>query len=210
MYKLYYSPGACSMAVHVALIEVGAKFQLKNVSVPAGQPKPADFLKVNPRGAVPVLEIDGFILREGAAILTYILETEKSELLPQSGTAHAAALEWLSFANSTMHPAYSKLFFMMRNLGAKMRENELYKPSIAQVQKYWDEIEERLGSNEYIAGKQITIADILLTVIANWSKNFGTDISFGAKTKAYFSKIISRPSYKKALETEGVSYFANL
>ena len=100
MYKLYYSPGACSLAVHVALLEVGAKFELENVSAPAGQPKSAEFLKINPRGAVPVLKIDNFILREGAAILTYILDSHKSDLLPASGLERAEALEWLSFANS--------------------------------------------------------------------------------------------------------------
>ncbi len=197
------------MAIHVALNEIGVQFELKNVSVPNGQPKSPDLLKVNPRGAVPVLEIDGFILREGAAILTYLLDTHKSELLPQSGLERAAALEWLAFANSSLHPAYSRLFFMMKTLGAKMRDNELYKPSVAAVQKYWDEIEERLSKQEYVTGNKITIADILITVIANWSGYFGSDISFGAKTKAYFTKVISRPSFKKALETEGVAYKAN-
>ncbi len=209
MYKLYYSAGACSMAIHVALNEIEAKFELVNVSVPAGQPKSAEFLKINPRGAVPVLQIDDFILREGAAILTYLLDTNKNNLLPQSGLERAAALEWLSFANSTLHPSYSRLFFMMRNLGAKYQDNELYKPSVAQVQKHWDEIEEVLNKREFIAGNKLTIADILITVIANWSKNFPNAITFGAKTKAYFSKIVALPSYHKALEAEGVTYVAN-
>ncbi|MCE3254650.1 MAG: glutathione S-transferase, N-terminal domain protein [Rickettsiaceae bacterium] len=194
------------MAVHVVLNEIGAKFELKNVAVPQGQPKPAELLKVNPRGAVPVLEIDGFILREGAAILTYLLETNKNELLPTSGNEKAAALEWLCFANSSLHPLYSRLFFMKKTLGAEMEKNPVYETTIKQIQNYWDEIEARLEKQEYIAGNKITIADILIAVIANWSPVFGSAIKFGEKTKAYFSKIISRPSFKKALETEGVTY----
>lgn len=199
------------MAVHVVLNEINAEFELINVAVPQGQPKSKTLLEVNPRGAVPVLKIDDFILREGAAILTYLLDNNKNDLLPKSGLERAVAMEWLSFANSSLHPAYSRVFFMMKNLGAQhASQNELYKPAIEQIQKYWDEIEERLKTNEYLTGKHITIADILVTVIANWSGYFEAKINFGEKTKAYFSKIISRPSYKKALEVEGVTYSANL
>lgn len=198
------------MAIHAALNEIDAAFKLENVSTPAGQPKSPEFLKINPRGAVPVLKIDDFVLREGAAILIYLLDSHENNLLPKSGLERAAALEWLSFANSTLHPAYSRLFFMMRNLGAEYKTNALYKPAIAQVQKYWDEIEERLSKQDFIAGNKLTIADILIAVVANWSKNFHGSIKFGEKTKNYFSKIISIPAYKKALEVEGVSYTANL
>jgi glutathione S-transferase len=208
MYKLYYTPGACSMAVHIVLNEINAQFELKNVAAPKGQPKSPEFLKINPRGAVPVLEFNGVILREGVAILMHLLDSHKNNLLPESGLERTKTLEWLCFANSTLHPAYSRLFFMMKNLGDKMQENELYKPAIAQVQKYWDEIEELLTNNDYITGKKITIADILITVIANWSGYFGSDIKIGTKTKAYFTKIISLPSYKKAIEVEGIKYLA--
>jgi glutathione S-transferase len=209
MYKLYYSPGACSLAVHTLLNEIGADFQLENVAVPAGQPKSPEFLKINPRGAVPVLKIDDFILREGAAILTHLLDTHKSSLLPASGLERAHALEWLAFANSTLHPVYSRCFFLHRILGDKAVANEAYKPSIAQIQKYWDEIEEQLKKTDYLCGNNLTIADILVTVIANWSFFFKEPITFGPKTKAFFSRIISRPSFAKALETEGVKYRAH-
>ena len=210
MYKLYYSPGTCSMAVHVALLEMGAEFEMENVAAPAGQPKSAEFLKINPRGAVPVLKIDDFILREGAAILTFLIEDNKSDLLPASRLQRAQALEWLSFANSTLHPAYSKCFFQHHILGDEAASNPLYKPSIAQIQKYWDEIEERLTSNQYLCGDKFTVADILVTVIANWSFAMKEQINFSAKTKAFFSRVISRPSYQKALQVENITYKAHL
>ena len=206
MYKLYYSAGACSMAVHVALNEIGVKFELENVT---GKLKSEEFLKVNSRGAVPVLKIDDFILREGAAILTYLLDNHENDLLPKSGLDRARALEWLSFANSTLHPAYSRLFFQHKILGEKAAENPLYKPSIAAVQNYWNEIEGQLKNSNYICGDKCSIADILLTVIANWSYAFQANILFGEKTKKLFNQVILRPSYKKALEAEGVTYKAN-
>ena len=202
MYTLYYMPGACSMAVHVALNEIGAPFTLEAV----GQPRTAEFLKINPRGQVPVLKIDDFVLREGAAILTYLLDTNKSPLLPASGVERAKALEWLSFANSSLHPAYGRLFMQHKLLGEQAPSNPLYGPSIAAVRKYWDEIEQQLANQPYLCGKECTIADILVTVIANWSPNFKQPINFGPKTKALFNRIIERPTYKKALASESVTY----
>lgn len=206
MYTLYYLPGACSLAIHVALNEVDAEFKLENVAVPNGQPRSPDFLKVNPRGSVPVLKINDFVLREGAAILIYLLDSHKNSLLPQSGLERAAALEWLSFANASLHPAYGTAFFQHKVLGDSAKENPLYKPAIEKIQKYWDEIEKHLQASDYLCGKNCTIADILITVIANWSPMMKEPISFGPKTKELFKRIISRPSYQKAMATEGVSY----
>ncbi len=208
MYTLYYSKGACSFAVHAVLNEIGVKYELVNGKNPDGS-KSAELLEVNPRGAVPVLKIDDVILREGAAILMYLLDNHQNSLLPKEGLKRAKALEWLCFANSTLHPAYSRLFFLHRALGEKAEENELYPISIAAVQKYWDEIEAHLGNNEYLCGDNVTVADILVTVIANWSPMFKKPINFGAKTKEYFSKIIARPSFASALENEGVEYKVN-
>src|SRR5262249_40965590 len=97
MYKLYYSPGACSMAVHVLLNEIGAPLQLESASTKEGKNRSPEFLKINPRGQVPVLDMDGHIMREGGAILSYLCDKHNSPLLPREGIARADALEWLMF-----------------------------------------------------------------------------------------------------------------
>lgn len=206
MYTLYYLPGTCSLAVHVALNEVGADFKTVSVSVPDGQPRPADFLKINPRGNVPVLETDGFTQREGAAILISLLDAHKSPLLPAAGNARAATLEWLMFANASLHPAYARCFFQHKALGATAGDNPLYAPAIEQVQKLWNDIETQLANNDYLCGKECSIADILITVIANWSPMLKKPVSFGPKTKALFGRVIARPAYQKAMEAENVTY----
>jgi glutathione S-transferase len=206
MYTLYYLPGSCSMAVHVVLNEIGAEFKLENVTVPKGEPRADSFLKINPRGNVPVLKQDDFVLREGAAILLHLIETHKSPLLPASGKERATALEWLSFANSSLHPAYGRAFFLAAQLGEKCAEDTVYAAAIQSIQKLWNDIEERLTKSKYLAGNEISVADILITVIANWSKNLHKSISFGPKTKELFAGIIERPSYRKALEVEKVEY----
>lgn len=206
MYTLYYIPGTCSLAVHVTLNEIGADFELKNVSTPQGQPRAAEYLAINPRGNVPTLKDENFVIREGAAILTYLIESNQSNLLPKGGHERATALEWLAFANSTLHPAYGRCFFLGRHLGENAGDTPIYGAAIEMIQKCWNEIESELKKHDYIAGKEITVADILLTVIANWTPNLKQPIHFGEKTKALFKRVSQRPSFQKALETEGVSY----
>ncbi len=208
MYKLYYSPGACSMAIHVALLECNAPFSLEKIDIMSGQGRSPEFLKINPRGQIPVLVEDGETIREGAAMLIHILEKHQSPLLPNSGKARTTALEWLMFGNATLHPAYARVFFLMRNAPDDATKDVLIEAATKGINKLWEEVEQRLGGSSWLCGEQITIADILITVIANWSRNIPKPIQFGPKTKKLFQTVIARPSYKKALETEHVEYKA--
>lgn len=204
MYKLYYAPGTCSMAVHVALNECNQPVTLEKIDIMSGQGRSPEYLKINPRGQVPVLVDDGQTIREGAAILIHILEKHQSPLLPKSGKERATALEWLMFCNATLHPAYARCFFLKRNGG----DDALMGTAVQMINKLWEEVEQRLGQSTYLCGEQITMADILMTVIANWSHNVPKPIQIGPRTKKLLQTVIARPAYKKALETEQVEYKA--
>ena len=206
MSKLYYAAGTCSMAVHVALNECNQPVTLEKIDLMA--PRSPEFLAINPRGQVPVFVDGDHILREGAAILIHILETNKSPLLPASGLARAEALEWLMFCNATLHPAYSRCFFLKRNGADDATKDQLMETAAAMVNKLWAEVEQRLATRPYLCGSEPTIADILLTVIANWSGNVPKPITIGPRTKQLFASIIARPAYKKALDAEQVEYKA--
>lgn len=206
MYQLYYGPGMCSMAVHIALVECGATFELKPALKPGTREKTEDFLKTSPRGSVPVLVEDGKVIREGGAQLVYLLDKHQSPLMPKEGFARATALEWLMFANATMHPAYSRAFFLMGQTIDATSKDQLQKTACDIINKYWQEVEEVLGTRKYIAGDQPTAADILLTVIANWSPRMPNPITLGVNCKRLFRDISSRPSYQQALKSEGVEY----
>lgn len=203
MYKLYYSPGACSMAVHVLLNELGQPVTLVNV---ADGDARQELLKINPRGQVPTLVDDGQVIREGAAIILHLLGKHSNALLPESGKERASALEWLMFANATLHPAYARGFFALKNFEGETQKKVL-DIAVQQINKLWEEVESRLTDYPYLAGKQLTAADVLLTVIANWSGKFN-GIKIGEKAKALFRKVIALPSYQKALKTEAVEYKA--
>lgn len=207
MYTLYYSPGACSMGPHVVLNETGAKFDLKKVDMQSDR---AELKKVNPRGQVPVLVDDGQVIREGVAILIHIMEKEKSELLPKSDPERATALEWLCFANSSMHPAYSKAFWIAykANFSTQTAKDEAFHSAFHQINTLWEDVDQQLAKTPYVCGKNVTSADILLTVIANWNSHFPGKVTLGPNVKRMIKDVIARPSYQKALKTEQVEYKA--
>jgi glutathione S-transferase len=208
MYQLYYSPGACSMAVHVILNELNQPVELHRVSLQEGDNRKPEFLKINPRGQVPVLVDDGLSIREGAAQIIYLLDKHKSPLLPASGKERAVALEWLCYANASLHPAYSRAFFLKRNAKDEAAKAELMKIAVAAINKMWADVDAHLAKNKYLAGDNLTAADILISVFANWESWLPLPTVIGANTKRLIKEVISRPSYQKALETEQVEYKA--
>lgn len=197
------------MAVHVLLNELEKEVKLENVSAAQGQPKSPEFLKINPRGQVPVLSEDGNIIREGAAMMIYLMDKYESKMLPKSGMQRATALEWLAFANATLHPVYSRVFFTLRNVSDEKAKNQILEISGQQINKLWSEVNDRLANNKYICGDEISVADILLSVIANWGvTTFSFKVNHGENTKRMLKEVTSRASFKKALELEGVKYNA--
>ncbi len=211
MYELYYGAGACSMAIHVILNETGQAVNLKKINMMEGEHKTPAFLKMNPQGAVPVLLEDGKPLLEGAAQIIYLCDTHKSALLPQAGWERAQALQWLMFANATLHPAYARGFWLMKRATFEnpSEKDNLLKQACAAIQGLWDNVEAHLArtGKPYLAGDAVTAGDILLTVIANWGA-LPQAFTFGPKTQNLLKSIVARPAYQKALAAEGVEYKA--
>jgi len=206
MYQLYYSPGACSMAIHIVLNELGIPFEGIKVNLQAGENRKPEFLKINPRGMVPVLVEDGVTIREGAAMLIHLMEKHSSPLLPKNEPARTKALEWLMFANATLHPAYGRGFFLLKNVTDKAALEPLFKVNVAIINKLWEEVDTQLANNRYIAGNQMTSADILITVIANWGAHFPLAPTLGKNAQRLFAEVSALPSFQKALKDEGVEY----
>ncbi len=209
MYKLYYMSGACSLAVHVVLNELNQQVEIENVRMPEGQPRPAEFLKLNPCGQVPLLVDGDFAIREGGAILVYLLDKHNSEMLPKSGEARAKALQWLMFANATLHPTYSRIFFAMRAIKDKAAQDAVINPTVESINKLWAEVDAQLAKTKYVCGDKISAADILLAVIANWGIGmFPFEIKRGENLKRMLKDVTSRPAFQAALKREAVEYKA--
>jgi glutathione S-transferase len=204
--KLYYASGACSFAIHAMLIECGAQFEAQKVDLQGGEQRQPEFLKINSRGQIPVLVDGQKTIREGAAIISYLAEKFKSPLLPQSGEGHIEALEAMMFCNATLHPAYSRCFFISRQDIDAASKTKLLDVAFASLQNLWDDVEAQLNRTAYFAGANLTIADFMLCTMANWTL-YATP-KFGPKTKSLFASVTARPSYQAALAAEGVTYKA--
>ncbi len=202
MYTLYYNPGVCSLAIHALLIELNQEVELVSPS------SVENYTTINPTGAVPVLVDDGLVIREGAAIALHLMEKHPSAFLPTSGTARTNAIQWLMIANATVHPAYSKLFFTARAIEDEKVKLDTLKKGAAAVEKIWADIDTHLAENAYVCGDHPTAADFMLTIYANWGQFFPVEIVIGDNVKRMIRNIITRPSYKAALEAEQVDYKA--
>lgn len=200
MYKLFYSPGACSLAVHVILNELAVPFDAIRKSTKDGSLKSPEFLKMNPRGQVPLLVAGDTPVKEGGAIITWLLDTHKSPLLPQSGIERAKALEWLMWANASLHPTYSRAFWLMHQQIDEKSKATLNASIYAQIQSMWDEAEARLSQSQFLGGDNIGAADVLITVISQWG--VGHEFTFGPNVQRVFKTVKDRPSWAKATAAE--------
>ncbi|MBU0858787.1 MAG: glutathione S-transferase family protein [Alphaproteobacteria bacterium] len=206
MYTLYYSPGACSLAVHVVLNELGVKFEAVKKSTKDGSLKTPEFLKINPRGQVPVLVVDDTPIREGAAMITYLLDTHKSPMLPSAGLERAHALQWIMWANASLHPAYSRAFWLMGQKIDDATRATLQQSIFGTIQSFWDEAETRLGESKFLGGDTLGAADILIAVFANWG--VGHEFKLGPNVQRVIKAVIALPSWQKAVAAEQIEYKA--
>ena len=199
--KLYYSPGACSLSPHIVLAESGLQFDLDKVDFSSMRSeRGADFSKVNPKGYVPVIQLDdGEVLTEGSAIVQYIADrVPKKKLAPVAGTmARYRLQEWLNFIATELHKGFTPLF--NQNLPEDMRAKTIERLSnrIAFAAK-------RLEGSDYLMGDDFTVADAYLFTILRWSPGVNLDLSRWPVLAKYQERIAERPAVHHALEEEGL------
>ncbi len=200
--KLYYSPGACSMASHVVLHEIGKPFEIEKVSTKTKvMESGGDYWAINPKGAVPALQLDGGeVLTEGSAILQYIADTNgATDLAPPAGTlARARVQEMLSFIGSELHKSFSPLFHPGKTDAEKDAAREV-------LQKKFEWLESRLADGRaYLTGSNFTVADAYAFVVTNWSNVTGVSLEAWPKLKDYVARVGARPSVQAAMKAEGL------
>jgi glutathione S-transferase len=200
--KLYYKSGACSLASHIVLIEIGKPFAIEKVDTATRRTETgADFLAINEKGAVPVLETnEGELLTEGAAILQFIADVHGAETLaPKPGTmARARVQEMLNFTASELHKAFGPLFSSMSDGKAKDAAR-------AEVAGKFDWLESRLSDGRtHLTGEAFTVADAYAFVVANWANFNGIRVSPWPKLKAFLDRVGTRASVQAAMKAEGL------
>ena len=201
MMKLYYAPGACSQAVHILLHETGVDHESEMVDLRAKRTATGtDYLTVNPKGAVPALDIGhGEVLTENAAILQYLGDLSgDSTLLPPVGELRRyRVLEWLNFIATELHKGFGPLWNPASSEEAKQGARDM-------LAKKFDYAEQKLGAGPFVMGEQLTIPDPYLFVMLGWTGYHGIDVTRWPGLVAYASRMRERPAVQVVLRAEGL------
>ena len=199
--KLYYTPGACSLSPHIALLEAGLPYDLVKVDLRAKKLENGDdFLKVNPKGQVPVLALDsGELVTEGPVIVQMIADKAAGKnLAPARDSADRyKLLEWLNFITTELHKNFSPLF----QPAIPDEVKNFFKDRIKGKFKYADS---KLAGQDYLMGKQFTVADGYLFVMLKWAERTGMDLSEFKNLMAFNDRVAARPNVQAALKMEGL------
>lgn len=203
MLTLYFSPGACSMASHVGLEETGASYEVKPILLAKGEQRTGDYLKINPRGKVPALSVDGKILVENTAILTYLASRfPEKKLMPADPVEAARCISTMCWFSSIVHPSYQRAMRPER-----FADGEAAQAAVKETgrKSFWancQEIDSMFQGNEWIMGSQYTVVDPYALVFYGWGLRGGFPMSeLGAYT-AWRERMLKRPTVQKIVERE--------
>lgn len=208
MTKLYFSPGACSLSPHIALVESGIPFTLDKIDMKTRTTSTGkNFREINPKGQVPTIETqDGKVLTEGAAILQYIADQfPEKEFLPKAGTwDRAHANEVLNFIASDLHKGMGFLFSIDSLVTNKEGNEELRKNCVQNLGKKFDYLTSLLKNQPFLLGQKFSFVDAYAFTILNWHGWLKIDLTPWPTIMGYMEKVKSQPSVQKAMKAEGL------
>jgi glutathione S-transferase len=199
--KLFYSPGACSLAPHIVAREAGIGLDLVKVDLASKRTEAGhEFLTINPKGAVPALVADrGTVLTEAAVVIQYLADlAPEASLLPPAGTFDRyRALEWLNYVATELHKGFGPLW--RSDTPGEMRK--IVKETLATKLNY---LEVRLASQSYLSGDRFSAIDAYAFTVLSWAAYMNIDLGRWPAVNGYVQRIAARPKVRKALEAEGL------
>ncbi|WP_462388214.1 glutathione transferase GstA [Acidovorax sp. Q11] len=199
--KLYHAPGACSLAVHIALREVGAVFDLVKVDLARHTTETgANYLDISPRGYVPLLELDDQTRHtEAAALLQYAADLDPAQALigKHGSRERLAVLEWLTFISTELHKAFSPWLWHRETADSTRQAVR------AKLAERFAEMDAVLSRSDFLAGSY-SVADAYGFTIVNWSNLLGIPLSAYPHLQAWMARVAARPQVLAALQAEGL------
>ena len=209
MLRLYYAPGACSLAPHLALEEAGAAFEPVRIDFGSAEQRAPAYLAVNDKGRVPALTEGEWVLTENPAILRYIAERfPDAGLWPADPREGAACAEWLAWLASTVHVAYAHMRRGERYATGEAARAEVVERGRESCDDLWTMIEVRLSHGGWAAGESLTVADCALMVFWHWGRGaaLGYDMPRLFPTwTAHARRVAERPAARCVLAREGLA-----
>ena len=203
MLTLYFSPSACSLASHIGLEETGAPYEAKPILLAKGQQRTEEYQKINPRGKVPALSVDGKILVENTAILTYLARRfPEKKLMPADPAEEARCIGTMCWFSSIVHPSYQRV-----NRPERFAEGEAAHAGVKENgrKSFWancQEIDSMFRGNEWIMGNDYTLVDPYALVFYGWGVRGGFPMKELSAYTAWQERMMKRPTVKKTVDAE--------
>ena len=198
--KLYYSPASCALAPHIAATEAGVPLTLVKVDLKAHKTESGeDYYAINPRGYVPLLELDdGTRLTEASVLVQVIADANPgANLIPASGVARAKVQSWLAFIGTELHKGFGPLW-------DPTSPDETKASAKKKLASRFEELDRVLGKQQFIAGDTFTVADAYAFTVLNWTRFHNIDLSPYPNVQAWMSRIGQRPKVVEAMKQEGL------
>ena len=203
MLTLFFCPGACSLASHIGLEETGIAYEAKPILLPKGQQRTEDYLKINPRGKVPALSVDGKILVENTAILTYLARRfPEKKLMPSDPAEEARCIGTMCWFSSVVHPSYQRLHRPERFADSEVAHGAVKENGRKTFWANCQEIDAMFKGNEWIMGSEYTLVDPYALVFYGWGVRAGFPMKELSGYTAWQERMMKRPTVKKTVEAE--------
>jgi len=201
--KLYYLPGACSLADHIVLEWIGQPYEAHRVArEELGTPA---YLRINPTGMVPALqEPDGWVLSENAAILNYLADKFPLAGLGGEGARGRAEVNrWLAYINSDLHPLFKPVFRPERFIDDEASQEKLRTRAIERLRAYYERLDAQLQGRDWLTGER-SFADPYLFVVLRWAMAKGVDLSGLDHLTRFHQRMMADAGVKAAMQQEGL------
>ena len=204
--KLYYAPGACSLASHIALEESGLPYETEKLILQNGDQKKPEYLKLNPRGRVPTLVVDGRVLTENMAILTFLGGGyPKAGLWPKQTWDQAQAVSLMAWFSNTVHPTYGHLLRPERYVDDAPHQEAVKEKARGMYEGYLREIDGMLEGRKWLVGDHFTVVDTYPVVFYRWGNRQGLPMKGLKNYTRYIEEILGRPAASKVMADEGIT-----
>jgi glutathione S-transferase len=203
MLTLFFCPGACSLASHIGLEETGAPYEAKPILLPKGQQRTEEYLKINPRGKVPALNVNGKILVENTAILTYLARRfPEKKLMPAEPADEARCIGTMCWFSSVVHPSYQRLHRPERFADSEVAHAAVKENGRKTFWANCQEIDAMFKGNEWIMGSEYTLVDPYALVFYGWGVRGGFPMKELSAYTAWQERMMQRPTVKNIVEAE--------
>jgi glutathione S-transferase len=204
--KLYYAPGACSFASHIALEEAGLAYETQKLDLMAGDQRKPEYLALNPRGRVPTLVVDGHVLTETVGILTWVAGGHpKAGLWPEDTWDQAKAVSTMAWLSGTVHTTYGHVMRAARYVDDTAAQELVKAKARTMFGDYLKEIDGLLRGRKWAIGNHYTVVDGFLLVFYRWGNRNNFPVKALQNYTALAQRVMARPAVKKVMADEGIT-----